>query len=113
MTAGLPDAVARVPAGPESDLDVAVSFPRALSAMDLVSLASLLVAEPRALAEFQMYTPSRYFDWKITRRPIEEAMRASAAEMNQHFEEDFVLAKDLGDLEEFANEVLRKTTASG
>ena len=39
--------------------------------------------------------------------------RVSAAEMNQHFEEDFVLAKDLGDLEEFANEVLRKTTASG
>jgi hypothetical protein len=88
MTSGLQDALARVSAALEG-------------------------AEPRSLAEFQMYTPSRYFDWKITRRPIEEAMRASAAEMNQHFEEDFVLAKDLGDLEEFANEVLRKTTASG
>ena len=97
--------------GPESDLDVAVSFRRALPPMDLVSLAGrletaagrrvdvvdlrradpviamqvlrngrpILVAEPRALAEFQMYTPSRYFDWKITRRPIEEAMRASVA----------------------------------
>ena len=130
MTSGLPDALARVSAalegaqfalvfgsfgtpsfGPESDLDIAVSFPRALPAMDLVSLVGrletaagrrmdvvdlrradpiiamqvlrngrpILVAEPRALAEFQMYTPSRYFDWKITRRPIEEAMRASAA----------------------------------
>jgi predicted nucleotidyltransferase len=130
VTSGLPDATARVSAalegaqfalvfgsfgtpsfGPESDLDVAVSFPRALPAMDLVSLAGrletaagrrvdvvdlrradpviamqvlrngrpILVAEPRALAEFQMYTPPRYFDWKITRRPIEEAMRASAA----------------------------------
>jgi uncharacterized protein len=129
VTSGLPDAMARVSAalegaqfalvfgsfgtpsfGPESDLDVAVSFPRALSGMDLVSLAGrletaagrrvdvvdlrradpiiamqvlrngrpILVTEPRALAEFQMYTPSRYFDWKITRRPIEEAMRVSA-----------------------------------
>ena len=97
--------------GPESDLDVAVSFRRALPAMDLIALVGrletaagrrvdvvdlrradpviamqvlrngrpILVAEPRALAEFQMYTPSRYFDWKITRRPIEEAMRASVA----------------------------------
>lgn len=130
MTSGLSGALARVSAalegaqfalvfgsfgtpsfGPESDLDIAVSFPRALPAMDLVSLAGrletaagrrvdvvdlrradpiiamqvlrygrpILVAEPRALAEFQMYTPSRYFDWKITRRPIEEAMRATAA----------------------------------
>ena len=98
MTSGLPDAVARVSAalegaqfalvfgsfgtpsfGPESDLDVAVSFSRASRHGPCLAGRPILVAEPRALAEFQMYTPSRYFDWKITRRPIEEAMRASAA----------------------------------
>jgi predicted nucleotidyltransferase len=37
-----------------------------------------LVADRRALLDFQMYTPARYFDWKICRRPVEEAIRASA-----------------------------------
>jgi predicted nucleotidyltransferase len=37
-----------------------------------------LVADRRALTDFQMYTPTRYFDWKICRRPVEEAMKASA-----------------------------------
>lgn len=38
-----------------------------------------LVADRRALTEFQMYAPARYFDWKICRRPVEEAIRASAS----------------------------------
>ncbi len=37
-----------------------------------------LVADRRALMDFQMYTPARYFDWKVCRRPVEEAIRASA-----------------------------------
>jgi len=36
-----------------------------------------LVANRRALTEFQMYAPAMYFDWKVCRRPVEEAMRAS------------------------------------
>jgi predicted nucleotidyltransferase len=95
--------------GPESDLDVAVQFPKALSGEEFISLSGrldevagrrvdvvdlraadpviamqvlrngkpFLVADRRALTDFQMYTPSRYFDWKVCRRPVEEAMRAS------------------------------------
>ncbi len=95
--------------GPESDLDIAVQFPGALSGAEFLSLAGrldeaagrrvdvvdlrgadpiiamqvlrngkpFLVADRRALTDFQMYTPSRYFDWKICRRPVEEAMQAS------------------------------------
>lgn len=38
----------------------------------------VLVEDARALAEFRMYTPSVYFDTKIQRRPVEEAMLAWA-----------------------------------
>ena len=38
-----------------------------------------LVADTRALHEFGMYALAAYFDWKISRRPVEEAMRASTA----------------------------------
>ncbi len=94
--------------GPESDLDIAVQFPKALSGEEFIALAGrldeaagrrvdvvdlrkadpiiamqvlrngrpFLVADRRALTDFQMYAPSRYFDWKICRRPVEEAMRA-------------------------------------
>jgi predicted nucleotidyltransferase len=94
--------------GPESDLDVAVQFPKALSGEEFITLAGrldeaagrrvdvvdlrkadpiiamqvlrngrpFLMADRRALIDFQMYAPSRYFDWKICRRPVEEAMRA-------------------------------------
>lgn len=97
--------------GPESDLDVAVQFPKPLTGEERIALAGrleeaagrrvdivdlreadpiiamqalrggrpFLVADRRAMTEFQMYTPTRYFDWKICRRPVEEAMRASAA----------------------------------
>lgn len=95
--------------GTESDLDVAVQFPKAFSGEEFISLSGrldevagrrvdvvdlraadpviamqvlrngkpFLVADRRALTDFQMYTPSRYFDWKVCRRPVEEAMRAS------------------------------------
>jgi predicted nucleotidyltransferase len=95
--------------GPESDLDIAVQFPKALTGEEFITLAGgldeaagrrvdvvdirkadpiiamqvlrngrpFLVADWRALTEFQMYTPSRYFDWKVCRRQVEEAMRAS------------------------------------
>ena len=39
---------------------------------------AFLVADPHALAVFQMTAPSRYFDWKISRRPVEEAMWVGA-----------------------------------
>lgn len=39
---------------------------------------AFLVADPRALAVFRMTAPSRYFDWKISRRPVEEALWAGA-----------------------------------
>lgn len=39
---------------------------------------AFLVADPHALAVFRMTVPSRYFDWKISRRPVEEAMWAGA-----------------------------------
>lgn len=96
--------------GPESDLDLAVRFPRPLSfddrldlaarlsavagrTVDLVDLASadpiiamqvlragrpLLVRDRLAFETFRMTTPSRYFDWKITRRPVEEALWQTA-----------------------------------
>lgn len=96
--------------GPESDLDLAADFGRALStreladlsgrlserlgrAVDLIDLRSadpiismqvirtgrpFLVRDPHALTVFQMTTPSRYFDWKLCRRPVEEAMWAAA-----------------------------------
>ncbi len=34
----------------------------------------LLCHAPTAVAEFQMYTPKQYADWKRRRRPIEEAL---------------------------------------
>ncbi len=37
-----------------------------------------LVRDRAALLVFQMTVPSLYFDWKISRRPVEEAMWASA-----------------------------------
>ncbi len=37
-----------------------------------------LVRDPGALAVFRMTVPSRYFDWKASRRPVEEAMWAAA-----------------------------------
>lgn len=33
-----------------------------------------LVHDPLALDVFRMTTPSLYFDWKISRRPVEDAM---------------------------------------
>ena len=39
---------------------------------------TFLVADAHALAVFRMTAPSRYFDWKISRRPVEEAMWAGA-----------------------------------
>lgn len=39
---------------------------------------AFLVADPHALAVFRMTAPSRYFDWKISRRLVEEAMWAGA-----------------------------------
>lgn len=38
----------------------------------------VLVEDARALAEFRMYTPALYFDVKIQRRPVEQAMAAWA-----------------------------------
>lgn len=37
-----------------------------------------LVNDPAALAVFRMTTPSRYFDWKISRRPVEASMWKAA-----------------------------------
>ena len=62
--------------------------------VDLVDLASadpiiamqvlrtgrpILVRDRLAFETFRMTTPSRYFDWKITRRPVEEALFREAA----------------------------------
>ncbi len=38
-----------------------------------------LVTDSHALQEFAMYTLAIYFDWKISRRPVEETMQAAAA----------------------------------
>lgn len=38
-----------------------------------------LVADSHAQHEFAMYALAAYFDWKISRRPVEDAMRAAAA----------------------------------
>lgn len=38
----------------------------------------LIIRDQRAWEEFRMTTPSRYFDWKISRRPVELAMWADA-----------------------------------
>ncbi len=91
---------------PESDLDLAVRFPKPLTqveileltqriseiagrTVDLVDLGSadpiiamqvlrhgrpLLVRDRAAFETFRMTTPSRYFDWKLSRRPVEERM---------------------------------------
>ena len=96
--------------GPDSDIDLAVRFPRPLPPgailslihrlseisnrrVDLVDLGSadpiiamqvlrhgrpLLVRDRAAFETFRMTTPSRYFDWKLSRRPVEERMRAEA-----------------------------------
>lgn len=95
---------------PESDLDLAVRFPKPLAQVkilelthriseiagrrvDLVDLASadpiiamqvlrhgrpLLVRDRAAFETFRMTTPSRYFDWKLSRRPVEERMWVEA-----------------------------------
>ena len=62
-------------------------------AVDLVDLASadpiiamqvlrngrpLLARDRAALESFRMTTPSRYFDWKVSRRPVEERLWAEA-----------------------------------
>lgn len=91
---------------PESDLDLAVRYPKPLAqaqvlkltrriseiagrSVDLVDLGSadpiiamqvlrhgrpLLVRDRAAFETFRMTTPSRYFDWKLSRRPVEERM---------------------------------------
>jgi len=96
--------------GPESDVDLAVRFPKPLPAaevlalvgrlseitgrrVDLVDLGStdpiiamqilrhgrpLLVRDRAAYETFRMTTPSRYFDWKLSRRPVEERLWAEA-----------------------------------
>lgn len=39
---------------------------------------AFLVTDGKALAVFRMTAPSRYFDWKLSRRPVEEAMWKAA-----------------------------------
>jgi predicted nucleotidyltransferase len=39
-----------------------------------------LAMDSHAQHEFAMYALAAYFDWKISRRPVEDAMRAAAAE---------------------------------
>ena len=95
---------------PESDIDLAVRFPKPLAQVeileltrriseiagrrvDLVDLGSadpiiamqvlrhgrpLLVSDRAAFETFRMTTPSRYFDWKRSRRPVEERMWVEA-----------------------------------
>ena len=97
--------------GQESDVDLAVRYPKPLSCderlrlvrrlsaiagrdVDLVDLAAadpiismqvlrtgrpLLVNDRPAFETFRMTTPSRYFDWKTSRRPVEERMWADAS----------------------------------
>jgi predicted nucleotidyltransferase len=97
--------------GPESDVDIAVSFGHALAfdekltrraaleraagrPVDLVDLDAadpiirmqvlktgrpFLVTDSHAQHEFAMYALAAYFDWKLSRRPVEDAMRAAAA----------------------------------
>ena len=97
--------------GPESDVDLAVRFPRPLPRaeffdllhrlseiagrkVDLVDLGTadpiiamqvlrhgrpLLVRDRAAFESFRMTTPSRYFDWKLSRRPVEERLWAAVA----------------------------------
>ncbi len=38
----------------------------------------LLVCDRAAFETFRMTTPSRYFDWKLSRRPVEERLWAGA-----------------------------------
>ena len=38
----------------------------------------LLVRDRAAFEAFRMTTPSRYFDWKVSRRPIEDGIWAGA-----------------------------------
>lgn len=96
---------------PESDIDLAVRFPRPLPQaeffdllyrlselarrkVDLIDLGAadpiiamqvlrhgqpLLVRDRAAFETFRMTTPSRYFDWKISRRPVEERLWAGAS----------------------------------
>lgn len=96
--------------GPESDIDLAVRFPKPLPIaerfdlaqrlseiagrnVDLVDLATadpiiamqvlrhgkpLLVHDRAAFETFRMTAPSRYFDWKLSRRPVEERLWAEA-----------------------------------
>lgn len=91
---------------PESDLDLAVRYPKPLAqvklleltqriseiagrSVDLVDLGSadpiiamqvlrhgrpLLLRDRAAFETFRMTTPSRYFDWKLSRRPVEERL---------------------------------------
>lgn len=43
--------------------------------MQILSSGHLIVCrDQRALADFQMYTPSQYEDWKYLSRPLEEAL---------------------------------------
>ena len=97
--------------GPESDIDLAVRFPRPLPRaeffdllhrlseiagrkVDLVDLGSadpiiamqvlrhgrqLLVRDRAAFETFRMTTPSRYLDWKLSRRPVEQRLWAGAS----------------------------------
>lgn len=97
--------------GAESDLDLAVRFPRPLPPdelfrladrlseiagrkVDLVDLGSsdpiiamqvlrhgrpLVVRDRAAFETYRMTTPSRYFDWKLSRRPVEERLWAPAS----------------------------------
>ena len=39
----------------------------------------LLVRDRAAFETFRMTTPSRYFDWKLSRRPVEERLWAAGA----------------------------------
>ena len=39
----------------------------------------LLVRDRAAFESFRMTTPSRYFDWKLSRRPVEERLWAAVA----------------------------------
>jgi len=69
--------------------DVAAVFRRDVDILDLRTAGPIVkmqvlrygrpvvINDPGALQRFQMYTPSEYFDFKLQRRPIEEALEAA------------------------------------
>jgi len=92
----------------DSDIDLAVMYPSALGAEDMLRLLGevsgvfhrnadlldlrragpiikmqvlrygrpVIINDARAFRQFTMYTPNEYFDFKLQRRPIEQAIKA-------------------------------------